>query len=44
MGNVKLEVKSPYINVIDAIGHGASDGFKIAMNVVAMLIGFIAAM
>jgi len=28
--------------VIDAIGHGASDGFKIAMNVVAMLIGFIA--
>ena len=42
MGNVKLEVKSPYINVIDAIGHGASDGFKIAMNVVAMLIGFIA--
>lgn len=42
MGNVKLEVKSPYINVVDAIGHGASDGFKIAMNVVAMLIGFIA--
>ena len=42
MGNVKLEVKSPYINVIDAIGHGAGDGFKIAMNVVAMLIGFIA--
>ena len=42
MGNVKLEVKSPYINVVDAIGHGASDGFKIAMNVIAMLIGFIA--
>ena len=42
MGNVKLEVKSNYINVIDAIGHGAGDGFKIAMNVVAMLIGFIA--
>lgn len=42
MGNVKLEVKSPYINLIDAIGHGAGDGFKIAMNVVAMLIGFIA--
>jgi CNT family concentrative nucleoside transporter len=42
MGNVKLEVKSPYINIVDAIGHGASDGFKIAMNVVAMLIGFIA--
>lgn len=42
MGNVKLEVKSNYINVVDAISHGASDGFKIAMNVIAMLIGFIA--
>jgi CNT family concentrative nucleoside transporter len=42
MGNVKLEVKSNYINVVDAIGHGAGDGFKIAMNVIAMLIGFIA--
>lgn len=42
MGNVKLEVKSPYVNVVDAISHGAADGFKIAMNVIAMLIGFIA--
>ncbi len=42
MGTVKLEVKSTYTNVIDAIGHGAGDGFKIAMNVIAMLIGFIA--
>ena len=42
MGQVKLEVKSDYINVIDAIAHGAGDGFKIAMNVIAMLIGFIA--
>jgi len=42
MGKVKLEVKSNYVNVIDAISHGASDGFKIAMNVIAMLIGFIA--
>lgn len=42
MGDVKLEVKSPYINAVDAISHGAGDGFKIAMNVVAMLIGFIA--
>lgn len=39
---VKLEVKSGYINIIDAISHGAADGFKIAMNVIAMLIGFIA--
>ena len=41
-GTVKLEVKSHYTNVIDAISHGAGDGFKIAMNVIAMLIGFIA--
>lgn len=42
MGKVKLEVKSEYSNLIDAITHGAGDGFKIAMNVIAMLIGFIA--
>jgi len=42
MGKVKLEVKSEYTNLIDAISHGAGEGFKIAMNVIAMLIGFIA--
>lgn len=42
MGKVKLEVKSDYRNVIDAISHGAADGMKIAVNVIAMLIGFIA--
>ena len=42
LGKVKLEVKSHYTNVIDAISQGAADGFKIAMNVIAMLIGFIA--
>lgn len=42
MGQVKLDVKSSYANFIDAITHGAADGFKIAMNVIAMLIGFIA--
>lgn len=42
MGKVKLEVKSSYTNIIDAISHGAGDGFKIGMNVIAMLIGFIA--
>jgi CNT family concentrative nucleoside transporter len=41
-GEVKVEVKSSYSNVIDAISHGASDGMKISINVVAMLIGFIA--
>ena len=41
-GSVKLEVKSEYTNLIDAISHGAADGMKIAVNVIAMLIGFIA--
>jgi CNT family concentrative nucleoside transporter len=41
-GNVKLEVKSHSVNIIDAISQGAADGFKISMNVIAMLIGFIA--
>jgi concentrative nucleoside transporter, CNT family len=42
LGKVKLVVHSSYTNVIDAISNGAADGFKIAMNVIAMLIGFIA--
>lgn len=42
MGNVKLKVKNEYTNLVDAISHGASDGFKISMNVMAMLMGFIA--
>ena len=42
LGTVKLAVKSDYSNVIDAISHGAGDGFTIAMNVLAMLMGFIA--
>lgn len=42
MGSVKLKVKSSYSNWVDAISHGAADGFKISMNVIAMLIGFIA--
>ena len=42
MGSVKLKVTSHYANLVDAIAHGAAEGFKIAMNVIAMLIGFIA--
>ena len=41
-GKVSIEVKSHYANVIDAISHGAADGMKISINVVAMLVGFIA--
>ena len=38
---VSLEVKDTSANIVDAIAHGASDGLKIGMNVLAMLIGFI---
>lgn len=41
-GTVTLEVKKPYNNLIDAISHGASDGMQISINVIAMLVGFIA--
>ena len=41
-GTVKLEVKKEHTNLIDAISHGAGDGMKISINVIAMLIGFIA--
>ena len=41
-GRVKLEVKKEYVNLMDAISHGASDGMKIGINVIAMLIGVIA--
>lgn len=41
-GEVKLEVKKENSNLLDAISQGASDGLGIALNVVAMLIGFLA--
>ena len=41
-GVVKLEVKKQHVNLIDAIAAGAADGLKVGLNVIAMLIGFIA--
>jgi len=41
-GKIKLEVKKEHSNIMDAISHGASDGMKISINVIAMLIGVIA--
>ncbi|HLN21057.1 MAG TPA: nucleoside transporter C-terminal domain-containing protein [Bacteroidales bacterium] len=41
-GKVKLDVKTEYTNIMDAISHGATDGMKISINVIAMLIGVIA--
>lgn len=41
-GIVRLEVKKEHANIMDAIAHGASDGMKVSLNVIAMLIGVIA--
>ncbi len=41
-GTVKLEVKKAHSNLMDAISHGAGDGLKVSLNVIAMLIGVIA--
>jgi CNT family concentrative nucleoside transporter len=41
-GTVKLKVEKAHVNLVDAIAGGASDGLKVGMNVIAMLIGFIA--
>jgi concentrative nucleoside transporter, CNT family len=41
-GKVSLEIKRTNANLVDAISHGASDGLKVGLNVIAMLIGFIA--
>ncbi len=41
-GVVKLDVKTEYSNIMDAISHGASDGMRVSINVIAMLIGVIA--
>ena len=41
-GKIQIEVKRTNANIIDAAAHGASDGLRIGLNVVAMLIAFIA--
>lgn len=41
-GVVKVEIKKNHANLLDAIAGGASEGLKVGLNVVAMLIGFIA--
>ncbi len=41
-GTVKVDIKKTHANLIDAIASGASEGLKVGLNVVAMLIGFIA--
>ncbi len=41
-GKVQVHIEKTNANVIDAAAHGASDGLRIGLNVVAMLIAFIA--
>ncbi len=41
-GNVKVPREQYYTNLIDAASSGASDGMKLALNIAAMLIAFIA--
>jgi len=41
-GSVDIEIERPWANVIDAAATGAADGLKLALNVGAMLIAFVA--
>jgi concentrative nucleoside transporter, CNT family len=42
LGKVKVEVEKTSVNVIDAAAAGAAEGLKLALNVGAMLLAFIA--
>jgi CNT family concentrative nucleoside transporter len=41
-GVVKTVVEQPHVNVIDAASSGASEGLRLALNIAAMLIAFLA--
>ncbi len=41
-GVVKLKVGKEHSNIVDAISAGCSDGLKVGLNVLAMLVGFLA--
>jgi concentrative nucleoside transporter, CNT family len=41
-GFVKLEITKTDANILDALSHGANDGMKISINIMAMLIAVIA--
>ena len=41
-GTVKMEVEKTASNIIDAAAGGAADGLKLALNIAAMLLAFIA--
>lgn len=41
-GMVRIKIEKNHVNLLDAIASGASEGLRIGLQVVAMLIGFIA--
>ena len=41
-GTVRMEVEKTTANIIDAAASGAADGLKLALNIAAMLLAFIA--
>jgi CNT family concentrative nucleoside transporter len=41
-GTLRVEVPKPGVNLIDAAARGCGDGLHLALNIAAMLIGFIA--
>jgi concentrative nucleoside transporter, CNT family len=41
-GDVTLKVEKAHSNIIDAISAGCSEGLRVGLNVLAMLIGFLA--
>jgi CNT family concentrative nucleoside transporter len=41
MGQVKLDVPSTDVNLVDAAGRGTTEGLHLAMNVAAMLVSFL---
>jgi CNT family concentrative nucleoside transporter len=41
-GTVKLKVGKEHSNIVDAISAGCSDGLRVGLNVLAMLVGFLA--
>src|SRR4029077_5762817 len=42
LGTVKTVIEKQHANVIDAAAAGASDGMRLALNIAAMLIAFLA--
>lgn len=42
LGALEMNEERPHVNVVDAAAGGASDGLKLALNVAAMLLAFLA--